>query len=138
MSTSKSSVKRRGGKRGSRAVKTIIDHDSAYLALPADELRQLVLRITTRHHVHPFVGWMVKLLDSLKDGRTGALARIARQSDDRAFAELMAAMARAVKRGDVAAAHETAFFAASYAYQNSLEYLIDLFDFLDEFRAPRV
>ena len=137
MGATKSGGKKRVGKRKSRAHKVYIDPNPANLALPADELRQLVLRIVCRDDVKTFVGRMVKLLDGLKAGCGGTLARVARQSEDRDFGRLVAALARVVKRGDVVAARETAFFAASYAYQNSLEYMLELMRYLDGFRASR-
>jgi hypothetical protein len=50
--------------------------------LPNEELRQLVFQIILRDNVESFARRMVVLLDDLKEGKTEALARIARQSAD--------------------------------------------------------
>jgi hypothetical protein len=57
--------------------------------LPNEELRQLVLQTIYRDSVEPFARRMVVLLDSLKEGKTDALACVARQSADPAFVKLM-------------------------------------------------
>lgn len=47
-------------------------------------------------------------------------------------------MSDAFREGRAMAAYHTAFYAASCAYQNSLDYLRALSDYLDGFRRGRV
>jgi hypothetical protein len=102
--------------------------------LSLDELRQLVFEITLRDSIEPFVWRMVILLDSLKVGLIDEVARAARQSKDPAFTRLMSAMSDAVEEGELVAARNTAFLAAGYAYQESLDYYWDLMRYLGRFR----
>jgi hypothetical protein len=102
--------------------------------LPNEELRQLVFHAIVRDSVEPFVRRMVVLLDSLKEGKTDEVARIARQSTDPAFVKLMSALSDAVRDGELVAAHITVFLAAGYAYQESLDYFWDVMNYLDRFR----
>lgn len=102
--------------------------------LPLDELRQLVFEIVLRDSIEPFVWQMVILLDSLKAGQTDEVARVAGQSKDPAFTRLMSALFDAVEEGELVAARITAFLAAGYAYQESLDYYWDLMSYLDRFR----
>ena len=51
--------------------------------------------------------------------------------------KLLAPIARAAERGRAAEAEATALYAASYAYRNSIDYLLGLLSYLDRFRrAP--
>jgi len=50
---------------------------------------------------------------------------------------LLSAVSRAAREGRRAAAYDTAFLAAHYAYQNSLDYLSELLRYLEQFRSPR-
>ena len=102
--------------------------------LPLEELRQLVLQIILRDRIEPFVQQMVTLLDSLKAGQTGEGAKVAGQSTDPAFVKLMSALSEAVQAGELVGARNTAFLAAGYAYQESLDYYWDLMNYLDRFR----
>jgi hypothetical protein len=104
--------------------------------LPLDELRQLVVQIILRDRIEPFVQQMVALLDSLKTGQTGAVAKVAGQSIDPAFVKLMSALSEAVQEGELVGARNTALLAAGYAYQESLDYYRDLMSYLDRFREP--
>ncbi|HVF50910.1 MAG TPA: hypothetical protein VNA19_12530 [Pyrinomonadaceae bacterium] len=132
MSKSKASSKKQG--RELASVNILPRFNPAHLALPEEEIRRLALIITTRDSVEPFVRRMVVLLDSLRAGETGEVARISRQSKDEAFVVLMSAMRRAVGEGRVFAARNTAFMAASYAYQNSLDYVCELLAYLNRLR----
>lgn len=102
--------------------------------LPLEELRQLVLQIILRDDIKPFLRQMVILLDSLKVGQVNRVAEVARQSNDPAFTKLIAALSAAVQEGELVAARITVFLAASYAYQESLDYYWALRDYLDRFR----
>jgi hypothetical protein len=127
--------------RRRRAVKALAESEGANLVLPAEEVRCLVLQIILAGGVAPFVRRMVALIDGLRAGRTAALTRAARQSRNRPhaahLAALLSAIARAAEGGRVEAAEATAFYAASYAYRNSLDYLLALLAYLDGFRRPR-
>jgi hypothetical protein len=103
--------------------------------LPNEELRQLVLQTIYRDGVEPFARRMVVLLDSLKEGKTEAVARVARQSADPAFVKLMSALSDAVREGELVAARITVFLAAGYAYQETRDYFWDVTSYLDRFRA---
>ena len=102
--------------------------------LPLEELRQLVLQIILRDDIKPFLRRMVILLDSFKVGQINGLAEVTRQSKDPAFIKLMSALSDAVQEGEFVAAHITVFLAASYAYQESLDYYWELMSYLDRFR----
>lgn len=102
--------------------------------LPLEELRQLVFQIILRDKIEPFVQQMVTLLDSLKAGQTGEVAKVAGQSADPAFVKLMSALSEAIQKGELVGARITVFLAAGYAYQESLDYYWDLMSYLDRFR----
>ena len=76
----------------------------------------------------------MKVIVDLGEGKGKSRAGAARRRGDAEFAELMSAMSDAVNEGRVMAAYHTAFYAASCAYQNSLDYLRALLDYLDGFR----
>ena len=107
------------------------------LALPEEELRWLVLRISSRESVEPFVRKMVRLRESLDAGRTGLAAQWARSSKDPSFARLMKAIAHEAQDGSFGVACSTALCAAGYAYQNSLDYLRDLLSYIDRFKQHK-
>lgn len=125
--------KKSGGKRRARAARSSNPFDALDLALPDEELRRLVLRLTTDGNVAPFVRRMVRLMKRLDAGRGAGMARAARGD----LATLMAAVSRAVQNGRHEAAYDTAFLAAHYAYQNSLDYLRELLRYLDRFGSRR-
>jgi hypothetical protein len=102
--------------------------------LPLEELRQLVLEIILRDDIKPFLRRMVILLDSLKVGQINRLAEVTRQSKDPTFIKLMSVLSDAVQEGELVAARITVLLAASYAYQESLDYYWELMDYLDRFR----
>jgi hypothetical protein len=102
--------------------------------LPLEELRQLVLQVILRDDTKPFLRQMVILLDSFKLGQINRLAEVANQSQDPAFIKLMSALSAAVQEGELVAARITVFLAASYAYQERLDYYWELMDYLDRFR----
>jgi MoxR-like ATPase len=122
-----------GGKRGAGATRSSNPFDILDLALPDEELRRLVLRVTTAGDVEPFVHRMVRLMESLDAGRRVTAARVTRGD----LATLMSAISRAVRDGRRAAAYDTASLAAHYAYQNGLDYLRELLRYLDQFRSRR-
>lgn len=137
MTTVKSS--KQIARRGRRASNAPAEPElaTARLVLPASEIRRLVSQMIHDEGVAPFVRRMVAVRDGLRAGRTQALTRLARQSRNQPPAELLAPISRAAQRGHVAEADETAFYAASYAYRNSLDYLLGLLSYLDGFRRVR-
>ena len=108
--------------------------DPAHLALPDEEIRRLVMRITAAGDVAPFVRRMVRFIDGLKTGRRVRVARLARGGANLDLVTLFSAMSRAVEEERLSAAYLTAFLAAHYAYQNSLDYACELLKYLDRFR----
>jgi hypothetical protein len=115
------------------------DFDPDQFVLPLDEIRLLAMIITTRDGAEPFIRKMVTLSENVKAGRADAVARLARQSRDHTLTELLAPMSQAASEGRMVAVGNTAFFAASFAYQNSLDYLRELMNYLDRFkRSPRM
>lgn len=137
MTATKAGKKKRGTRRRRCAPGRFSTFSGEPLALPAEELRWLVLRISSRQSVEPFVRKMMRLMESLDAGRTGLALRWARNSKDPAWTRLMAAMARAAQGGSFEVARHTALCAAGYAYQNSLDYLRDLLNYMDNVRRPR-
>jgi hypothetical protein len=110
------------------------DFDPNQFVLPLDEIRLLAMIISTRDGAEPFIRKMVTVSESVKAGRSSAVARLARQSRDHTLTELLAPMSQAASEGRVVAVGNTAFFAASFAYQNSLDYLRELINYLDKFK----
>jgi hypothetical protein len=116
-----------------RRVKSPRQFDPNHVALPDAQLRELVLEITERDTVEAFVRRMVAVMDALRGGQIDQIPLIAGQSRDRSFKSLMAAVSQAVREGRLLAAKNTAFYAASYAYQNSLDYVCGFMGYLDRF-----
>lgn len=115
------------------------DFDPDHLVLPLDEIRLLALIISTRDGAEPFIRKMVTLSESAKAGRADGVVRLARQSKDHTLTELLAPMAQAACEGRIVAVGNTAFFAASFAYQNSFDYVRELISYLDRFKPrPRM
>ena len=110
------------------------DFDPHHLVLSHDEIRLLALIISTRDGAQPFVRRMVNLSESLKAGRTGTVARLARQSKDHTLTQLLAPMSQAVSDGRIVAVRNTAFLATSFAYQNSFDCVRDFLKYLKRFR----
>jgi hypothetical protein len=125
---------RQSEKARARMISLLNDFDPDQLVLPLDEIRLLAMIITTRGGAEPFIRKMVKLSENAKAGRTDAVARLARQNKDYTLAQLLAPMSQAAGEGRVVAVGNTAFFAASFAYQNSFDYLRELVKYLDGFR----
>jgi hypothetical protein len=132
--TTKAGKKKSAAKRRQRAVKPLFKFNPEHTALPDEDVQWLVACITTREGVEPFARLMVKLIDELREGKGRRLAQAARRRGSPEFNELISAMSDAVREGRVTAAYHTAFYAASCAYQNSLDYLRALLDYLDGFR----
>jgi hypothetical protein len=132
MDTAKNGRRRHSKNRKLRPSKATSTLNPAIL--PLEELRQLVLEIILREDIKPFLRRMVILWDSLKVGQINRLAEVARQSKDPAFVKLMSALSDAVTEGELVAARITVFLAASYAYQESLDYYWELVSYLDRFR----
>lgn len=105
--------------------------------LPLEELRQLALEIIIRDGIEPFLQRMVILLDSLKVGQINKLAEVTLQSKDPTFIKLMSILSDSAHKGELVAARITVFLAASYAYQESLDYYWELMSYLDRFRQDK-
>jgi hypothetical protein len=73
-------------------------------------------------------------MDDLKAGQTHNIAKLTRPGRDESRAILMAAIAKTVNEGRTMAAYYTAFQAALYAYENSLDHLLAFKDYLDRCR----
>lgn len=108
--------------------------DAEHLALPDEEIRQLALRITAAGDAAPFVRRMVRFIDSLRTDKPVRIARIAQRSANLDLVTLVSAISRAVEEERFTAAYLTAFLAAHYAYQNSLDYVCALTGYMDNFR----
>lgn len=76
----------------------------------------------------------VALLDDLKVGKGGRLARVAAHRRNPELRALLSAMSGAVKEGSPMAAHHAASYSAHCAYRQSLDYLRELLSDLDRFR----
>jgi hypothetical protein len=135
MDTAKNTRRRRSSNRKLQPTKAASTLNPA--VLPLEELRQLVLEIILRDDIKPFLRRMVILLDSLKVGQINRLAEVTRQSKDPAFIKLMSVLSDAVQEGELVAARITVFLAASYAYQESLDYYWELISYLDKFRGNK-
>ncbi|HYG08408.1 MAG TPA: hypothetical protein VD835_00405 [Pyrinomonadaceae bacterium] len=140
MSETKGETQRRAAQARARMISILRDApDPDHLVLPLDEVRLLAMIISTRDGAEPFIRRMVRLSESLKAGRSGAAARLALHSTDHTLTQLLAPMSQAVGEGRIVAVRNTAFLAASFAYQNSLDYLRELINYLDKFkRRPRL
>jgi len=104
-------------------------------SLRNDELHQLVMEITHGgDRSKTFLRRMVILWDRVKAGETDKVARLTRQNKDPAFAKLMSAIADSVNKGELGTASVIIFLAAGFAYQNTLDYYLDLRSYLDRFR----
>jgi hypothetical protein len=77
---------------------------------------------------------MVILWDSLSAGQTNKVVEFTRQNQDPAFAKLMSAISDSVSKGELGTASVIVFLAAGFAYQNTLDYYLDLRCYLDRFR----
>jgi hypothetical protein len=134
MTATKAGKTKRGVRRRQHAKRNLSGLSGKGLALPEEELRRLVLKISTRESVGPFVRRMVRLMDSLEAGHTRLVLRLARSSKDPSWLRLMAAVARKVQGGHFVVARNTALCAVGYAYQNSLDCLCDLLSYIDRFK----
>ncbi len=85
---------------------------------------------TTRYKIEPFVRQLIKLMDELKAGRTQNIAKLTRPGRDESRAILLAAIAKTVNEGWTMAAYHTAYQAALYAYENTLDHLMAFHEYL--------
>ncbi len=134
MSGTKSRTKEQSERARAAMLPFLNDCGPNHLVLPHDEIRLLALIISTRDGAEPFIRRMVMRSENLKAGRTGAVTRLARQSNDHTLTELLAPMLQAVGEGRIVAVQNTAFLATSFAYQNSFDYVRELMKYLDGFR----
>jgi hypothetical protein len=138
MSERKGSTTEQAERARAAMLSLLNDFDPDHLVLPLDEIRLLALIISTRHGVEPFVRAMLMLSESLKAGRTGRAAQLARRSKDQSLTELLQPMAHAIEEGRIIPVRNTSFMAANFAYQNSLDYLLELLNYMDRLRPnPR-
>ncbi len=77
---------------------------------------------------------MVILWDSLNAGHANKVAHFARGNKDPAFAKLMEVISNSVSARELGTASTIVFLAAGFAYQNTLDYYLDLSNYLDRFR----
>lgn len=138
MSETKDEAQKRAAQARARMISLLRDApDPNHLVLPLDEIRLLAMIITTRDGAEPFIKQMVALSESVKAGRFDVVTRLARRSKDHALTQLLAPMSQAAREGRAVAVGNTAFFAASFAYQNSFDYLRELIIYLDRFKQGR-
>lgn len=129
----KGSIRRSKGSRGVKRAAGSLEVDT--FSLHSEELRQLVLKITHGgDRSKSFMRRMVILWDSLKAGETSKVVRVTRQYKDPALAKLMSAVSDSVSKGELGTASLIVLLAAGFAYQNSLDYYLDLRSYLDRFR----
>jgi hypothetical protein len=133
MNTHQVRKKRRAG-RGQALKKPSQSFHSEPLALPEEEIRRLVVLSTTRYKIEPFARQLIKLMDELKAGQTHNIAKLTRPGRDQSRAILLAAIAKTVNEGRTMAAYHTAYQAALYAYENTLDHLMAFHDYLDYLR----
>jgi len=121
--------------QGGGAKKDAVGMQIDTCSLCNEELCQLVIEITQRgHRSKSFLRRMVILADSLKAGQTNKVVQFTRQNKDPAFAKLMAAISNSVSKGELGTASIIVLLATSFAYQNTLDYYMDLQSYLDRFR----
>ena len=137
MSDAEVRTKQRAERARAAMLSFLNEHDPDHLMLSPDEIRLLALIISTRDGAKPLINRMVKLSESLKAGRMDVVVRLTRQSKDHTLTQLLTPMSQAVNDGCVVAVRNTAFLAASFAYQNSFDYLRELMQYLDRFRGRR-
>jgi hypothetical protein len=113
---------------------TLRNFNPDHLALPQNEIRRLVVRSAIRYKIEPFVRQMMRVMDNLRAGRIRKVAKLTVSKRDESRAVLIAAIANAAREGRTMAAHETAFLAALYAYQNSVDHMSAFLSYLDGFR----
>jgi len=101
------------------------------LALPESEIRTLVVLTTTRYEIEPFIKQLIRLMDDLKAGQTNNVAKLTRAGRDGSRATLFAAIEKTANEGRTMAAYYTAYQAALYAYENTLDHLLAFHDYVD-------
>jgi hypothetical protein len=100
-----------------------------------EELRQLVMKITREGaRSKSFLRRMVILWDSVKAGDINKVFRFTRGSKDPALAKLLSAIAESVSKEELGTASIIIFLAAGVAYQNTIDYYLDLRSYMDRFR----
>jgi hypothetical protein len=134
MANNQVSKKRRAGKGRRSLAKHLRRFNPDHLALPQEEIRRLAMHSTTGYRIEPFVGQMVRVMDNLKAGRIRKVAALTASKRDKSRATLIAAISNAAREGNTMAAHETAFLAALYAYENSLDHLRAFMRYLNNLR----
>ena len=85
---------------------------------------------TTRYKIEPFVRQLVRLIDDLKSGQSHNIAKLTRPGRDQSRALLFAAIAKTVNEGRTVAGYHTAFQAALYAYENTLDHLMAFHEYV--------
>jgi hypothetical protein len=134
MPTRQVSKKRQPGRERPSPAKPARSFNPDDLALPQHEIRRLVTCSTTRYKIEPFVRQMVRVMNNIKAGQIRRVATLRVSKRDQSKAILISAISSAAMEGRSMAAHETAFLAALYAYENSLDHLRAFLGYLDGFR----
>ena len=130
--------KKKVASRTKRSVsRTSPSFDHEHPALPQPEIRRLVICSTTRYKIEPFVRQMVRIMDNIRAGQIQRVVTLNVSKRDRSRAALITAISNAAREGRSMAAHETAFLAALYAYENSLNHLRAFLGYLDGFKKRR-
>jgi len=120
-----------GARRGQLLKRPSQSFNPDHLALPAEEIRRLVVLTTTRYKIEPFVRQLIRLIDALKAGQTSNIAKLTRPRTDESRAILFAAITKTVNEGRTMVAYHTAYQATLFAYENSLDHLLAFHDYLD-------
>lgn len=128
--------KRQAGKGRRSLARHLRRFDPDHLALPQEEIRRLVHHSTIPSSLKPFVRQMVRVMNNVKAGRIRRVATLKVSPRDSSRAKLITAISNAAREGRKMAAHETAFLATLYAYENSVDHLRAFLGYLDCFRKP--
>lgn len=134
MPTRQVSKKRQPGRERPSPAKPARGFNSDDLTLPQKKIRQLVVNSTTSYKIEPFVRQMIRVMDNIKAGQIRKVATLSLSRRDQSRAALITAISNAVRKGNTLEAHETAFMAALYAYENSLDHLRAFLRYLDGLR----
>src|SRR5260370_11443661 len=131
MATHQVRKKQQAGEERRAPAKHLRRPNPDHLALPQDEIRRLVARSTSRYRIEPLVRQLVRVMDDVRAGRIRKVGKLTASRLDQTRAAVITAISNAAREGRTMAAHETAFLAALYAYENSLDHLRAFLGYLD-------
>ena len=117
-----------------KSAKGVMTFDPGYIALPLEEIQELVWQITADGNIEKFMRVMVMLLDDFGAGQTNKLKEVAEQSNHLSYLRLMSAIKTAAGEAQLVAARNTVFYAANCAFQRSRVYAYVLMNCLDDLR----